>query len=90
MGEKFKFSSDTRFERQCNFDHRISEIKLHSVRALKRYLNENNLIHSRVMETISKFKRTEFLNMLKFWLTKAKIFGILLENSSKIGIINGI
>ena len=30
-------------------------MKLYSVRALKRYLNEKNLIHGRIMATISKF-----------------------------------
>ena len=35
--------------------HNAQKIKLYSVRALKRQMNERNLIHSRVMATISKF-----------------------------------
>ena len=40
---------------QTNSDHETQKIKLNSVRALKRYLNEKNLVHGRVMATISKF-----------------------------------
>ena len=36
------------------------KIKLYSVRALKRYLNEKNLIHGRVMAMISKFSPQVF------------------------------
>ena len=40
---------------QINSDHKAPKIKLCSVRALKGYLNEKNLMHGRVMATISKF-----------------------------------
>ena len=43
------------FDVQTNSDHKTQKIKLCSVRALERYLNEKNLIHGRVMATISKF-----------------------------------
>ena len=36
-----------------NSDQEIPKIKVYSVRALKRYLNEKNLIHSRVTERTS-------------------------------------
>ena len=40
---------------QTNSGHKAQKIKLYSVRALRLYLNEKNLIHGRVMATISKF-----------------------------------
>ena len=40
---------------QINSDHEIPEIKLYSFRALKRYLNERNMIYGRVTATISEF-----------------------------------
>ena len=40
------------FKIQSNFDMKTTEIKFHSVRALKRYLNEINLIHGRETATI--------------------------------------
>ena len=43
------------FEIRSDFDYRTLKIKFSSVRALKCYLNEKNLIHGRVMATISKF-----------------------------------
>ena len=43
------------FDVQTNSDHKAQNIKLHSVTASKRYLNEKNQIHGRVMATISKF-----------------------------------
>ena len=47
--------SPLEFDVQTNSDHKTQKIKPYSVRALKRYLNEKNLIHGRVMATISKF-----------------------------------
>ena len=47
--------SPLRFDAQTNSDHKAPKIKLYSVRALKRCLNEKNLIHGRVMAMISKF-----------------------------------
>ena len=49
------FFSPLGFDAQTNSDHKTQNIKFHSVTALKRYLNEENLIHGRVMATISKF-----------------------------------
>ena len=48
LGEKLGFDI------QRNSDHETPKIKLYSVRALKRYLNEKNLMHGRVTATISK------------------------------------
>ena len=54
-GGKFDFFSPWGFESQSDFDYRTSKIKFYSVRALKCYLNEKNLIQGRVTATISKF-----------------------------------
>ena len=43
------------FDFQTNFDHKAQKMKLFLVGALKRYLNEKNLIHGRVLAKISKF-----------------------------------
>ena len=55
LGEKFDFFSPSGFEIQSVSAYRTSKIKFYSVRALKCYLNEKNLIHGRVTATISKF-----------------------------------
>ena len=55
LGGKFDFFSPLGFEIQSEFDYRTSKIKFYSVRALKCYRDEKNLIHSRVTATISKF-----------------------------------
>ena len=40
---------------QKNSDHKTPKIKLYTVTALKRYLNEKNLIHGRETATVFKF-----------------------------------
>ena len=55
LGENLDFFSPLGFDVKTNSDHKTQEIKLYSVRALKRHLNENNLIHGRAMAMISKF-----------------------------------
>ena len=55
LGENLDYFSRLGFDVQNNSDHKTQKMKLYSVRALKRYLNEKNLIHGRVMATISKF-----------------------------------
>ena len=55
LGGNSNFFSQSGFEIQSDFDCRTSKIKFYSVRALKCYLNEKNLIHGRVTATISKF-----------------------------------
>ena len=45
LGGKFDFFSLSGFEIQSDFDYRMEKIKFYSVRALKCYLNEKNLIH---------------------------------------------
>ena len=55
LGGNLYFCSPLGFDIQTNSDHKTQKIKLYSVTALKRYLNEKNLIHGRVMATISKF-----------------------------------
>ena len=54
LRENLEFFSPLGFDIQRNSDHETPVIKLYSVRALKRYLNEKNL-HGRVTATISKF-----------------------------------
>ena len=56
LGRKPEFSfSPLGFDIQTNSDHKTQKIKLYSVRVLKRYLIEKNLIEDRVVATISKF-----------------------------------
>ena len=43
-GEKLDFVSPSGFEIQSHFDYKTSKTKLYSVRDLKCYLNEKNLI----------------------------------------------
>ena len=56
LGENLNFFSPLGFDVQTNSDHKTPKIKLYSVRALKLYLNEKNLIHGRVMAAILKFR----------------------------------
>ena len=60
FGGKLAFFSPSRFETQSDFDYRTSKIKLYSIRVLKRYLNEKNLIHGREATMISKFSALIF------------------------------
>ena len=55
LGRKPRSFSPFGFDFQANSDHEAHKIKPYSLRALERYLNEENLIHGRVMATISKF-----------------------------------
>ena len=55
LGENLDFFNPLEFDVKTSSDHRTQKIKLFSVIALKRYLNEKNLIHCRIMVTISKF-----------------------------------
>ena len=54
LGRKVLFFSPSGFVIRSDFDYRASKIKFYSVRALKYYLNEKNLIYGRVTATISK------------------------------------
>ena len=60
LGENLDFLSPLGFDVQINFDHKTQKIKLYSVRALKWYLNEKNLIHGQAMAKISKFSPQSF------------------------------
>ena len=66
LGRKPVFFSPLGFDVQTNADHRTQKIKLFSVGALKRYLNEKNLTHGRVMATISKFSPQIFETYFSF------------------------
>ena len=55
LGENLDFFGPLEFDVQTNSDHKTQKIKLYKDRALKRYLNVKNLIHGRVMATISNF-----------------------------------
>ena len=55
FGGKLYFVSLQGFEIQSDFDYITTKITFSSVRALKCYLNEKNLIHGRVTAPILKF-----------------------------------
>ena len=55
LGRKPRFFSPLGFDVKTNSDYKTQNIKLYSVRALKHYPNEINLIYGGVMATISKF-----------------------------------
>ena len=77
LGGKFDFFSPSGFEIQSDFDYRTSKIKFYSVRALKSYVNEKNLIHDRVTATISKFSpRFQMFKCCPYW-TKASLTTML-------------
>ena len=48
------------FHVQSNSDHKTPKLKIYTANALKRYLNEKNLINGRVITTISKFSAKIF------------------------------
>ena len=62
LGGKLDFFSSLGFDVKfkTNSDHKTQKIKLYSLRSLKRYLKEINLIYGRVMATISKFSSRIF------------------------------
>ena len=66
LGENLDFFSPLGFDAQTNSDHKTQKIELYSVRDLKRYLNEKNLIHGRVMATTSKFSPQIFESYFNF------------------------
>ena len=55
LRENLGFFGSLGFDVQINSDRKTQKIKLYSVRALNRYLNEKYLIHGRAMAAISKF-----------------------------------
>ena len=55
LGEKFKFFIPLGIQIEKDLSHINTRIKLQSFRALKRYLNEENLTHDRKTATIKKF-----------------------------------
>ena len=65
LGRKPRFFSPLGFDVKTNSDHKTPKIKLYSVRALKRYLNEKNLIRDRVMATISKLSPQIFVTYFR-------------------------
>ena len=67
LGRKVRFLSPSGFEIQSVSAYRASNIKFYSVRALKCYLNEKNLIHGRVTATISKFSPQIFETYVRLY-----------------------
>ena len=63
------------------------KIKLYSVRAVKRYPNEKNLLHSRVMATISAFCPQIFETYFKLQLHDA-IYQLRFYSNSLIHILS--
>ena len=55
LGENLNFFNPLGVDVQTKSDHRTQKLKLYSVRVLKCYPDEKNLILGRVMATISKF-----------------------------------
>ena len=72
---KFKFFCPLGFKIQSHFVLETTKIKLHSVRALKRYLNEKNLMHGRGTATIWTFSaqslqtysRWQFISIISYF-----------------------
>ena len=64
LGENLDVFSPLRFHVQSNSDHKTPKLKIYTANALKRYLNEKNLINGRVINgnktTISKFSAQIF------------------------------
>ena len=63
LGENLNLFSPLGFDVQTNSDLKTQNVKIYSVRALKRYLNEKSLIHVRVMAPI-KIWSTDLWNAL--------------------------
>ena len=56
LGRNLDFFISLGFDVQTNSNHKTQKVKLYSVRAVKRYLNDKNLVHAwQVTATISKF-----------------------------------
>ena len=72
-GENLDFFSPLGSDVQTNSDPKIQIIKLHSVRALKRYRNEKNLIHGTVMATILKFSLQIFETYFRSFLESSLV-----------------
>ena len=68
LAENLDFFSPLGFDVQTNSNYKTQKIKLYSVRTLKRYLNEKNLIHGRVMAMISEFTPLIFETYFTFLL----------------------
>ena len=66
LGENKEFFSPLGFDIRRNFYHKTPKIKLYSVIALKRDLNEKNLIKSRVTGTLSKFSAWIFETYFRY------------------------
>ena len=64
LGENLALFSHLAFDGRTNSDHKTQKIKLCSVRALKRYLNQKNLIHGQVTATIKNLVRRLFKRIL--------------------------
>ena len=71
LGENLDSVSLWGFDIQTNCDH-----KSYSVRALKRHLNEKNLIHGKVMAMISKFSLQMFETYFRSTSFQAVLFPV--------------
>ena len=79
LGENLDFFSPLGFDVKTNSDHKTQKIKLYSVRALKCYLNEINLIYGRAMATISKFSPQIFGTYKRTWHVQHKFSDCLCD-----------
>ena len=96
LGGNFAFFSPLGFDVQTNSDHKTHKIKLYSVGALKRCLNEKNLIHGRVMATISKFSPEIFeayfnivflLQLIRYSISNAHFYQINTFDSDMLQLV---
>ena len=90
LQEDLDFFSPLGFDVQTNSDHKTQKIKLYSVRAFKGCLNEKNLIHGRVMSTISKFSPQVFETYFGLFFTSLQAKDgklVQISNSKKLFLI---
>ena len=83
LGGMFDVFSPSGFEIQSDFEYRTSKTKFYCLKALKRYLNEKNLIHDRVKATISKFIVHRFLKR-----TLAAVLWLCQETNIIVGMVH--
>ena len=86
-GKNLDSFSPLGFNVQTNSDHKLKKIKLYSVRALKRCLNETNLIHGRVMATISKFSPQIFETYFSYVCEKVRQIKLPISDQTKLSTV---
>ena len=72
--EKFEFFNHLGLETKSDFDRRTSQIKSHSIRASKRYLNDKSQTHGREIESIFRFNAKNLESNLKTMDLQVAVF----------------